>query len=251
MSNAEFNTREVFDEDYLYFYDTFITDEQSDADVEVIWKLLGLQPGKRVLDMACGTGRIANRLAGLGCDVVGLDESELFLELARSLAPTNGGEITFVRNDMRRLQWEGEFDAVINWFTSFGYFSREDNFKCLSETYKALKTNGQVLIDHINRDRLIRNLSRPLDMVIEHPHDDGNFLIDRVAYDVATGRTETDRTIVRDGATRKTHFSVRLFTYAEIHDWIIRAGFRDCSGFGSQGDELSLDSGRMIVVARK
>jgi cyclopropane fatty-acyl-phospholipid synthase-like methyltransferase len=47
----------VFNDDYLYFYESFLTDELSDVQTEVIWRLLELEPGMEVLDLACGHGR--------------------------------------------------------------------------------------------------------------------------------------------------------------------------------------------------
>nr|BBH94231.1 hypothetical protein KTA_24300 [Thermogemmatispora argillosa] len=60
--------------DYRYFYDPVLTEKRSEREVGQIWQLLGLQPGMTVLDVACGYGRIANRLAARGCLVSGLDQ---------------------------------------------------------------------------------------------------------------------------------------------------------------------------------
>ena len=54
---------DVFGEDYLYFYEEWLDDELSDAQAELIWDVLGLGEGDEVLDVPCGHGRIANRLA--------------------------------------------------------------------------------------------------------------------------------------------------------------------------------------------
>ena len=61
---------ELFDDDYLYFYAPALTDERCDAEAASIIRLLELTPGMRVLDVPCGEGRIAGRLARHGCDVV-------------------------------------------------------------------------------------------------------------------------------------------------------------------------------------
>ena len=73
----EFPRAEAFDEDYLYFYEELLTPERTAAEVELIWKLLELEPGLELLDLACGHGRIANPLAeargagdGPRCDAV-------------------------------------------------------------------------------------------------------------------------------------------------------------------------------------
>ena len=81
----------VFDEDYLYFYETFLHDERNEKEAELIARLLDLGPGADVLDVPCGHGRIAVRLARRGCRVTGLDASPLFLERARQAAAAAGG----------------------------------------------------------------------------------------------------------------------------------------------------------------
>jgi 2-polyprenyl-3-methyl-5-hydroxy-6-metoxy-1,4-benzoquinol methylase len=87
---------EVFDADDLYFYETRLTDERSDQEAELVWDLLGLSAGKEVLDLACGHGRIANRLAERGARVTGLDATPLFLERARADAAARGVEVDYV-----------------------------------------------------------------------------------------------------------------------------------------------------------
>jgi SAM-dependent methyltransferase len=62
-------------------------------------------PGRRALDLACGTGTLALMLADQGWDVVGLDTSAAMLELAgaKAAALDTPGRATFVQGDMRRL----------------------------------------------------------------------------------------------------------------------------------------------------
>ena len=74
---------EVFDDDYLYFYEARLAAEPSDRETEQILAMLDLPPEATVLDAPCGHGRIANRLAARGLRVVGLDTNQGFLELAR------------------------------------------------------------------------------------------------------------------------------------------------------------------------
>jgi SAM-dependent methyltransferase len=72
---------------------------------------LGLIPGMRVLDVGCGPGRHAHALARLGLEVVGVDISQRFVELAHRYAPPGA---TFVRGDARSLRYDAQFDAVIS-----------------------------------------------------------------------------------------------------------------------------------------
>ena len=75
-----------------------------------------------VLDLACGHGDLANRLAAHGCRVTGLDSSAVFLARARADAAASGVSVNYVAGDMGQIPWTGRFDRVLNWSTAFGYF---------------------------------------------------------------------------------------------------------------------------------
>lgn len=66
---------------------------------DVLIDMLDPQPGQRVLDLGCGTGRHAGMLAARGASVVGIDQDAAMLEKARSDHP----RLTFMRVDARRL----------------------------------------------------------------------------------------------------------------------------------------------------
>src|SRR5438093_8925253 len=136
MPEARFDFEKVFDpETYLYFYEPMLTPENSEHETNVAWQLLGIEPGMEVLDLACGFGRIANRLAALGARVTGVDASEAFLEMARRDAEERGVEVELVHGDMRSIPWTERFDCVISWFTSYGYFEDDDNRQVLTEVF--------------------------------------------------------------------------------------------------------------------
>ena len=101
-----------FDEDYLYLYEELLTPERTAAEVELVWKLLELELGLELLDLACGHGRIANPLAGRGVRVTGLDATPLFLDVARRDAAERGVDVEYLEGDMRELPWEDRFDRV-------------------------------------------------------------------------------------------------------------------------------------------
>ena len=72
---------------------------------------LGLAPGMRLLDVGCGPGRHAHALAARGIEVVGVDISRRFVDLATRDAPPGA---RFLRADARDLRFDAEFDAVIS-----------------------------------------------------------------------------------------------------------------------------------------
>lgn len=246
MAEQNFDFDQVFDEDYLYFYEPR-ADEVTEAEVGAIWRLLELAPGVGLLDLACGHGRIATPLAQRGVRVAGLDATALFLDRARDEAARRRLEVDYVHGDMRSLPWgDGSFDRVLSWFTSFGYFDDTDNRRVLSEARRVLRPGGTLLIENNNLAEL---LPRWLpSVVIER---DGNLMIDRSTFDPTTGRVTTERTVVHDGRIRSFHFSVRVFIAAELRDWLLDAGFQTVEHVDHAGDPLTATSRRMVTIARR
>jgi SAM-dependent methyltransferase len=245
MQNG-FDRESVFNDDYLYFAAERLSDAATDREVSVLRTISGLQPGSSVLDLACGHGRIANRLAVLGADVTGLDATPEFLDLARAGASALGVSVRYVDGDMRRLPYAAEFDIVVSWFTAFGYFGDDDNRQVLAEIHRVLRPGGRAVIDLNNRDDLMR---RYLPFVVVER--DGNMMIDRHAFDPLTGRSNVTRSTVRDGRVRTSQFFTRLFSFTELRDWLAGAGFGEVAGYGPDGGPLTADSPRMIVRATR
>ena len=242
----EFPREDAFDEDYLYFYEELLTPERTAAEVELVWKLLELEPGVELLDLACGHGRIANPLAERGVRVTGLDATPLFLELARNDAADRGVEVEYIEGDMRSIPWVERFDRVLCWFTSFGYFSDDENRQVLAGAYSALRPDGSFLVEMNHRDNL---LGRYAEETVSERGEDR--MVDRHRFDVQTGRSYDQRTVVRGGKSRTFDFSVRMFSAAELQDWLRAAGFRDTRAFGEDGELLTLEHRRMAVVGRR
>jgi SAM-dependent methyltransferase len=239
-----FDAQDVFDDDYLFFYAAILTDEVSDRQTELIWRLLDLEPGAQVLDLACGHGRIANRLAAKGATVTGLDATARFLEVARAEARDRNVEVDYVHGDMRELAWERRFDAIACVFTAFGYFDDDDNRRVLHAVRRALRPGGRFWVDVNHLPWLLANFRH-----LEVTERDGHWLIDRNRYEPLIGRSINDRTIIRDRQQRSMQFSVRMFTFPELRDWLLDAGFREVHGYSGHGEELTVDAPRMVLVA--
>jgi 2-polyprenyl-3-methyl-5-hydroxy-6-metoxy-1,4-benzoquinol methylase len=235
---SEFEFEGVFDEDYLYFYEGFLA-ERTPEEVERIIELLEREPGAEILDCPCGHGRIANALAEQGFRVTGLDATELFLARAREDAAARGVEVDYVDGDMRELPWRERFNGLVNWFTSFGYFSDEENKAVLRGFHDALKPGGRLVLETQNVSRIMLD-PQPLHVVGER---DGDLMIDRWTLDAENARFQTERLVMRDGRTRKAHFSVRWFTPPELRSWLEEAGFENVRMPGLTAET------RLVVVA--
>jgi SAM-dependent methyltransferase len=242
-SFMRFDFEATFGDDYLYFYRYMLTKEVSDSDTDDIVAALGLAPGDSVLDAPCGHGRISNRLADRGCDVVGVDASELFLDIAREA----GSEVDYRLGDLRDLPVDGPFDAALSWFTSFGYFDDDGNRRVLSEYRRVLRPGGRLLIETHNRDHFVRHFAPAPYSHSMHVGDD--LMMDSSTFDCGEGRIETDRLVVRDGHVRRCHHSVRLPAITELREWILGAGFSGVEFRARDGQEPAIDRPRLMVLA--
>ena len=260
MGDDLFDAAQMYDEDYLYF---FAADEGTsefashgpavpgagvpgEAAAELAWRLLDLQPGMSVLDLACGHGEMAGQLAARGCRVTGLDSSPVFLDRARADAAAAGVSVEYVAGDMRELPWRSRFDRVVNWSTAFGYFDDATNRAVLDGVAGVLRPGGRLAMD---LDNLPRFLASWTSSRVVAARDNGDMLVDRYHLDALTGRFEAERTVVRGGRARRLTFVKRLFGFPELRDWLLAAGFATVAGYGEDGQPLTAGHRRMVVVA--
>jgi len=240
-----------FGEDYMRFHlrGGEWLEERTNPQCDFVVSALALPPGARVLDLCCGQGRHAVELAHRGLQVTGLDLSEHLLSLAQRRADEAGVQVEFVRRDMRDLPWENEFDAVLNLFTSFGYLeTEEEDQRVLAAVARALRPEGRVMIDLMNREKLPTGF-RPKNWY-EH---EGHLVLENHEWDVLRARLTMTRTIVApDGTRRETGFVLRVYAHSEIMAMLARAGLAwEHSYGGYDGSDYGPDSRGMIVVARK
>jgi SAM-dependent methyltransferase len=236
----------LFSEDYLYFMADVLTDEATETAVDAVWRLAELEPGLEVLDLACGHGRIANRLAARGVHMTGLDLTPLFLDVAKADAAERGVQVEYVEGDMRSLPWTQRFDRIVSWFTAFGYFGDDENRRVLAEAHRALRPGGSLLLEVNNRDRILREF-RPAHVIERN----GDFMLQLARWDALASRTLNEWIVIRDGEVRRHPFFVRMLTAAELGDWLAEAGFGDVRVSDWDCRPFTLESRRMVVRARK
>jgi SAM-dependent methyltransferase len=105
---------------------------------------LGLGAGSRVLDVGCGPGRHAHALAERGIEVVGVDISQRFVDLAAASAPPGA---TFLRADARALGFDAEFDAAVSLCQgAFGLVGPGPDEDVLAGMARALRPGGRCAV---------------------------------------------------------------------------------------------------------
>jgi SAM-dependent methyltransferase len=244
-----FDREEMFGDDYLFFYRGFLDRERTKADVERIVETLDLISGDKVLDAPCGHGRIANQLAERGLEVTGIDATPEFIDIAREHASQRDLDVDFRVGDLRALGTDGPFDAVVCWFTSFGYFDDSGNQDVLDEFARVLRPGGKLGIETLHHDGFVRRFTTSSFASTTFRGED--VMIDTSVFDPVTGRIQTDRVVYRDGEVRKSQHEVRLPTIPEFEQWLGAAGFVDMKYFGDDRSPPTVDDMRVVVVATR
>lgn len=154
------NTQEWFESwfDTEYYHILYKNRDDSEAHLfmDNICKALKLSLGTKILDLACGKGRHSKYLAQKGFDVTGVDLSANSINTAKA---SENEMLHFHKKDMRENLGQGEYNVVMNLFTSFGYFDDPtDNVKVLKAIKNSLKTDGIAVIDYFNAQKAISAL---------------------------------------------------------------------------------------------
>ncbi len=241
---------EWFGEEYLALYPERDDREarQQAAFVRVLLAPYAKLGRMRFLDLACGTGRHAVALHdGVG-SVVGLDLSaRLLFQGGRRLGPARP---FWVRADMRELPFRaGTFGAVVNFFTSFGYFEDlADDARVVREVARLLAPGGAFLSDVFNAERVIGTLA-----VREEKTVAGERVSIRRRYDPVSRRVEKEIEMGSGEDKRVFRECVRAYTEHELRTLHRAAGLTVRAAYGSF-DGATFDRGkspRLILLATK
>jgi SAM-dependent methyltransferase len=222
--------------------------ENAPWEVEAMLALLGLSPGARVLDLCCGVGRHSLELARRGFQVTGVDRTEVYLAEARGRASKEGLEVEFVREDMRTFVRPEAFDAVINYFTSFGYFESEgDDRRVVENAHSSLRPGGLLLIDMMGKEILARIFSERG----WREEDDVLILEERkVAPDWSSVYNRW--IILKGGERREVTLTTRQYSAAELSKLLKGCGFDRVAVYGDlSGAPYDMQAKRLVVVAQR
>lgn len=228
-----------FGEEYVALY-PHRNEAEAERAVALIAETLGTRSVRRVLDLACGSGRHA-RYLGQRWWTSGVDLSETLLGIAQR----NGIPARLVRADIRELPYrQSSFDLVVNLFTSFGYFETDaEHERVIQDIRRVMTAGGTFVLDFFNARRVEEQLV---------PYDESS---------IAGRKVEQRREITDDGRFVVKHISikddgrqfverVRLFSQRDLVSMLDRAGFRVEKSYGDyDGGPLTETSPRVILFA--
>jgi len=254
-------------------YDCFIADyydstpivEQRTQDV-AFYVSQAQKYGEPVLELGCGTGRVATAIAEAGCQIVGLDLSEKMLERAAEkrakLRPEVKQRLHLLKGDMEKFDLGGKFHTIIVPFRPFQHLlETEQQIACLNCVKAHLERNGRLILDvfQVDADRMHDARYQQETFLTEYDLPDGRHvrLSERVAaFHRAEQKNDVEMIFQvkhKDGKEERLvlAWTLRYFFRYEVEHLLARCGFRveaeygnfDCSALGDESPE-------MIFVAR-
>ncbi|MGW3204224.1 class I SAM-dependent methyltransferase [Streptomyces sp. NPDC001135] len=210
--------------------------------------LFRFPPGARILDLCCGPGLFTVPLARAGHTVTGVDRSAPLLKAADAALRDAGAEARLVEADMLDFAEPEAFDAVVNMYTSFGYFDRpEDNLQVLRNAYTSLAPGGTFLVDVVGKEILAR-----LDERVSLTEVDDRILIQRDTVLDDWSRLRSDWFSLVGDRVARASMTLYVYSAAELRHLLETAGFDRVDVFGGyDGAPYDHRADRLVVVARK
>jgi ubiquinone/menaquinone biosynthesis C-methylase UbiE len=217
-------------------------------EAEFAQKVLHISPDDRLLDLCCGNGRHLVHLAKTAPQAAGLDYSADLLRLARENIGASRNRL--LRGDMRALPFaDNTFDAITNFFTSFGYFqdAREDR-KTATEIARVLRPGGRFFIDYLNESHVKKTL-------IPHSErrQDQYLILETRWIDPDTNRVNKRTEVEHEGRvlTRMAE-SVRLYSLDELAELLDAAGLEINQTYGDyEGNPTDPIRPRLILSGHR
>jgi SAM-dependent methyltransferase len=228
--------------------------DRTGPEVDRVAKILQPRGDERVLDMACGSGRHSLELRRRGFSVVGADISPDLIEIARRDAAEAELEVDFVLSDLRDLDFDSEFDLVLNLNDgAIGYLeSDEENLRTFEVISRALKPGGRNLVQLPNvlyaKERLPQRSWIPASDMIE--------LVEH-RWDKKTRRMEGKMVAARFGEVLEDldgiEFSQRLYSVEELRQIYASVGMELVTVYHGSGRPREPKAGQfeIFVEARK
>jgi len=203
-----------------------------------------------LLDVACGNGRYLTAFQKAGFEVYGVDLSSYLLSDAVSSRALRG---RVVLGDMRMLPFrDGCAGAVVNMFTSFGYFETDlDNVRVMHEIARVLAAGGRFLMDFLNATVLERELSQGRPSV----RHEGDAVIEEHRQIAEGGRVLIKRVRVMIASKEPVDYSerLRLYRHDDLAAMAEASGLSPCAVYGDYdlGAFEASSSPRVLMLCEK
>jgi len=243
-----FSSRYAEYDSFAWFYDRYWGGVFADRYFDEVERLFLSHVGKsaNVLDLCCGSGQLAARIAAKGFRANGIDGSAALVKLAKKNAP--GAE--FSTGDARSFTIIDKFDGVISSYDSLNHIMDLVTLgNVFNNVYSALKKGGIFMFD-MNLEEGFKQRWRGSASVIEQEH----VLATSATYDSdrKEGRMNVT-TFVNQKHWERTDVTIveHCFTKDEVTNRLSKSLFRDIKTIDSHRDLNKDEAGRMFFICVK
>ena len=233
-----------FDSPYYHLLYKNRDDKEAQSFIDNLICRLKIPKKSTILDVACGKGRHSIYFNKRGMKVEGIDLSHNSINIAKK---EENKTLNFSVYDMRKVFKKDAFDIIVNLFTSFGYFKKnEDEQKAITAMALSLKQEGTLIIDFMNTKKVIKNL-------VESERKE----VDGVTFNIK--RSVRNNYIIKDiifsdnGNNYQFQEKVKALTLDDFSKLISHAGLKIIDIFGNYKleDFNALTSERLIIICKK
>lgn len=257
-------------DNFAYYYDLQYSQRDSRQDLDFYRELArkaGANP--RLLELACGSGRLTIPLAKAGFRITGLDLSEPMLDIARQKVAQESPEVQkrvkLVQGDMRNLDevlGNEQFDMIFIAINSFQHLlTQADQLACLQSVRKHLAPVGLFIVDVFNpeeKENYPADGRMEFNGTVYNPerHSAVQIFLSTLARPAEQQRDYHffyDE-MFADGTLKRTvaRLTLRYFYRYELQLLLERAGFSITDLYGSYYfDEYAAGSDKLIYICRK
>jgi len=217
--------------------------------VDDVEKLLGIEKDSDVLDLCCGVGRHSIELAKRGYRVTAVDRTSLYLGELRRATERLRLAVELIQSDMRQFRRPNSYDAVINMFTSFGYFEdQDDDRRVVENVFSSLRQDGKLVMELVGKE-ILAKIFQPRNW---QRWEDGTIMLEEHTVTRNWSWMENTWTVIRPGFYKEFRLSHRVYSASELSTLLFESGFHTVDVYGHlSGIPYDQDAKRLVVVGRK
>lgn len=213
-------------------------------------------PNKMVLELGCGTGNMTERLADKGYDMIGVDNSEVMLEIAMEKRIKSGHDILYLLQDMQSFELYGTVGAVVSICDSINYITSDEELKEVFHLVNNYLDPRGIFVFDFNTEYKYRELLG--DKVIAEEREECSFIWDNY-YNAEDKMNEYQLTLFVQSKEepelyrkyQEVHYQ-KAYTLEKIKTLIEKAGLRYVAAYDAYTKKAPMyTSGRICVIAQE
>ena len=247
-------------DEYIYIdgqhYDNMLRSRKQDSRLSFYLNQANKYGGP-VLELACGTGEIAIKIANEGMLVTGLDFSQKMLDQAIKKSNEKNMKIQWIKEDMTDFNIKKKISSILmpgaamNWILNYKDFEG-----CLSCVKTHLKQEGRFIFDVFNPDLeiLLKDPSEKYPMYeYPNPHSKGEVIVSGSnTYDRVTQISHYKSYYKIENKEIVRSAKLRMYFPQELDALLYYNGFKINNKFGTFDEEpFNSDSNHQIIICHK